>query len=875
MKARLPRAKIDMKEPRHSELYRAVLCIVPLVTALLAHATRPGDLDPSFDSKPTVNGIVYSIALLTKGQMVISGDFIGLNGAQCQGVAWLNADGSTDLRTTNSTRFNGNSVSVYTTAVQPDGKVLVSVSQQGASQNKVIDRLNLDGSVDSTFQSPSIPFGAEVHALAVQPDGKIIAGGRFTVVRLNPDGIQDTNFVAAIPPLFNGGQYVTNPVFSVLVQPDGKVLAGGFFQGFGRTNITRLNSDGSLDTTFQNGMRGPDALVTSLALQADGKILLGGLFTNVNGVLRHGIARLNSDGSVDTTFQNGMSGVSGNYGCSDYSEGGAPTELENLGVCSIVVQPDAKVLIAGNFTNVNGIARNGIARLNSNGSVDSSFLNGLSGIVGSFRGPLALKLQADGKILVGGAFTAVNGIGRNNIARLNSDGSLDMSFHNGRPEADGPTGWVRTMHLQPDGRALVAFKSFPGVLTGNAISRLNLDGSVDTSFQGAATEFGNSYKNRPWSINTGRTPGVVNSIALQPDGKVLVGGLFSDISHVVRNSIARLNTNGTLDTTFQNGMTGCISSNVIPYVSGTIYSVALQADAKVLVSCIFNYVNGSPCVNLARLNTNGSLDLTFSNVFSFAFDSHQYYPVWAIAVQPDGKILVGGDFKSVNNIPHSGYIVRLNSDGSLDSSFQHSDDIFATPVYGILLQPDGKILFGSGRLNPDGSLDSSNIPGMPFALQPDAKIFSANSRFYQDGVGDGGFAPPVLGDSVGYTGFPWGTAPTPVVQAGGNILFGGEFTTVNGELRPTLVRVYGGNAPLTLSILDISSNYVQFEINGERGQTVVVEASTNLVNWAPFSTNQFGEPSPPWVTWWSPNKFPIRDIDSANYPNRFYRARLQ
>jgi uncharacterized delta-60 repeat protein len=197
-------------------------------------------------------------------------------------------------------------------------------------------------------------------------------------------------------------------------QPDAKLVISGTFSevnGMIRAGLARLNTNGAPDVTFQNGMSGAPGIVDALALQLDGKIVLGGYFIMVNGIARVRLARLNPDGGTDTGFLNGMAGADGD-------------------VMSIVIQPDGKILIAGAFTMINTSRRSGIARLNSDGSVDNTFQNGMAGANSIVS---ALALQPDGKVVMAGSFTAVNGVARYYIARLNSDGSLDSAFHNGGP----------------------------------------------------------------------------------------------------------------------------------------------------------------------------------------------------------------------------------------------------------------------------------------------------------------------------------------------------------------------------------------------------------------------------------------------------------
>ncbi len=237
-----------------------------------------------------------------------------------------------------------------------------------------------------------------VHALALQIDGKILIGGSFTsyngttqnrIARLNADGSFD--------PTFTGG--ANSQVYTIALQPDGKILIGGGFFNYNltsRNSIARLNADGSLDLTFNPGT-GANSDVQTIALQTDGKILIGGSFTSYNGTTRNYIARLNADGTLDLTFNPGT-------GANDF-------------VQTIALQPDGKILMGGGFTSYNGTTQNYITRLNVDGTIDLTFNLG----TGANSAVLDIALQPDGNILIGGGFTAYNGIGRNRVARIMGD----------------------------------------------------------------------------------------------------------------------------------------------------------------------------------------------------------------------------------------------------------------------------------------------------------------------------------------------------------------------------------------------------------------------------------------------------------------------
>jgi len=578
--------------------------------SLTVSVPQGGDVDFSFDPGSSINGAVLAVAVQRDGKVLIGGDFTMVTGAVRGRIARLNPDGTTDHTFLNG--MSGASSTVTSVALQPDGKVLIGgwfTTVNGVSRNRIA-RLNVDGSLDTSFQEGMTGAAGEVRSVALQPDGKVLIGGTFTTVngvsrnrigRLNVDGSLDTSFL-------NGMTGATGEVNPVVLQPDGKVLIGGFFttvNGVSRNRIARLNADGGLDTSFQDAMSGANNPVYSLDLQPDGKVLIGGFFTMVNGVTRNRVARLNADGSLDTSFvpigyttiysvavqADGKVLIAGTLSSFPLvaiarlnDDGSLDTTFLNGmdgpdgSVASVTLQPDGKVLIAGGFTMVNGVSRSRIARLNADGSLDTSFLNGTNG----GASPTSVALQPGGQVLIGGYFTTVNGVSRNRIARLNADGSLDTSFLNGMTGASGQAGAnptiVYSVVLQPDGNVLIGghVTAVNGVRR-RCVARLNADGSLDTSFQDPAVDRHNALE--------------VYSVALQSDGKVLIGGYFVTVGGASRWGLARLNADGSLDTSF------------VPYGYNTIYSLAVQADGKVLIA---GTLSSLPLVGIARLNSDGT-----------------------------------------------------------------------------------------------------------------------------------------------------------------------------------------------------------------------------------------------------------------------------
>jgi uncharacterized delta-60 repeat protein len=365
-----------------------------------------------------------------------------------------------------------------------------------ASKHQVVAQGNLDSSFN-----PGTGAEDAVQTLAVQSDGKIIAAGLFYnvngttnslgIVRLDTNGIVDATF--------NPGTSVDYGINSVAIQSDGKIiLVGGFtqYQGASRNGITRINADGSLDTTFNPGT-GVNDQINWVALQPDGKAVIGGNLTPYNGTARNGIARINSNGTLDTTFNPGT-GV-------------------NFAVDSVNVLTNGQILIGGGFTTYNGVTRRGVARINSNGSLDTTFNPGTVSVDNLVRIAMALP---NGKVIIGGDFATFNNISRHGVAQLNADGTLDTAFNPGT----GANGSVMALAIQPNGKILIG-GSFTTVnsISLHEVARLLANGSIDTNFNPGTGANGN-----------------VQALALQTDGKVVLGGTFTTINGQSDVRLARL-----------------------------------------------------------------------------------------------------------------------------------------------------------------------------------------------------------------------------------------------------------------------------------------------------------------------------------------------
>jgi uncharacterized delta-60 repeat protein len=724
----------------------------------------------SFDLAGGPSGPVNVVRLdSTTGKFYLGGNFQTFDDTQVGYVARLNADGTLDTSFAPvGTGLNGG---VLDLAIQTDGKIVVTgefTSYSGTARG-AIARINTDGSLDTSFATGT-GFNTASRALALQTDGKIVVVGTFNIysgtprqyiARLNTDGTLDGTFVPT-------GTSFNSFVNRVLIQPNGKIITAGNFTSFNsvsRRYIARLETDGSLDTGFVSAGTGFENIILGIALQGDGKVVATGFFSNYNSVPRAFAARVNADGSLDNSFDLTGTGLSGPG-------------------TNVVVQADGTILIAGGFTSYNGISKAGLLRLNADGSLDPSFTSGFDGI------PSSMQLMASGEIVLVGSGTGA-AVGR--IARLQPDGSLAVGFATAQI---GFVGVIYSTVAQDDAKILVggSFGGFNGSVRAN-LARLNSDGSLDTSFALTGTGF-SSY---------------VQHLAILPNDKILVGGNFSTYNGVSVNGLARLNSDGSLDTGFAQVGTG---------VQAVLGGMAIQPDGKIIVGGTFNTYNGIPRLRIARLESNGSLDTSFTPGGGFSST------VNCLALQSDGKIVVGGSFGTFDSVSRP-YIARLNPDGSLDTSFVLQGSGLNSSVEDLAIQPDGKIVLAGGftfynvtpvdsvvRLNSDGSLDTSFSPtgtGLSHyarivKIQEDGKILVGGgftsydgtaqpfvTRLMADGTLDPGFAPSGTGINGGVRPLLARDVHALEVQADHKILVGGEFENYGTETISPLTRLtYSG-----------------------------------------------------------------------------------
>lgn len=319
-----------------------------------------------------------------------------------------------------------------------------------------------------------------------------------------------------------------------------------------------------------------------------------------------------------------------------------------------------------------------------NGDLDASFDPG----EGADFWVYAVALQPDGKILIGGGFTTVDGVRHNGLARLDSDGSLDANF---RPTVEGA---VFAVLLDSSNRILVGgdWWEVNGDSSFNGITRLTTSGVLDRTFSaGAGTDL------------------AVNTIAFDRDGNILLGGSFTEFDGTTRNGAARLDKGGLLDLSFDPG------DAIRPSWDTTVNAIVVLPSGHLLVGGAFDALGSPACTNIARLNPDGTRDASFAAATSST--------VLALGVQAASGPLIAGAFRSVNSTLRPG-IARLDANGSLDATFDAgtgTDNIVRT----LVIQPDGRVLIVGDFTSVDGTsrnriarlLCSTNVVTPPTIIQ--------------------------------------------------------------------------------------------------------------------------------------------------------------
>ena len=630
----------------------------------LARLNADGSVEEGFQA-PAIAGTVSALALQLDGKIVVVGALrTGTNPSLS--MVRLEADGTLDPGFNPApTSPSGQPVNPYARrciAIQNDGRILIGAEVNGGetfiTPLDIISRLLPDGRVDSSFQPDWLPdIGpSRVAALALQTNGQILIGGSFprdrelspgSIARLNGDagpaivsgpasqlivpGSPARLSVAATGPgplayqwqknarnlvgetntalAWTNAQAADTGDYAVLVSnPTGAVLSAP-----AHLTLPVPVVPGSLDTAFAEVLplaMGHD-LVGGFILQPDGNLMVTGYLLNNSRIWQ-----LNSQGGYIKT--------------AGFADGSFN---------ALALQPDGRILVSFLQSYHNG---NPIFRLNPDGTTDPGFsapgCGPFSSHCGLISAVCSMAVQSDGKVVLGGPFVAYDQTPLHGLARLNTNGSLDTNFHigagvltSGSVSKDPP---VTRLVLLPDDRILFT-GTFTKVdtLARTNMARLHADGSADDTFDAGPG-----------------ANGAIVALALDASQRILIGGEFTQVQGLPRNRLARLLPDGQVDTSFDPGAGA----------DQAVSCLAIQADGKVWIGGRFTNVNGSPCNHIAKLNPDGSRDTTFNPGTGAEGPAYQL-GVYTLALQPNGDLLIGGNFSSYNGVPRNG-LARLHGD---------------------------------------------------------------------------------------------------------------------------------------------------------------------------------------------------------------------
>lgn len=740
-----------------------------LAGALLLPATwlaaTAQSLDPSFTPGAFyAPARAYSALEQADGKRVLLGNFTRANGTAASHLVRYTAAGAVDAAFQQNL---GTTSQIYRATQLASGKLLLTgfadtpLVAGGLTRNGLL-RLNADGTADASFNpgtGPGSPSNANAYngidyALPL-PNGQFLVAGLFDQF----NGVASRNLVrlnadGSVDTSFNANLASGDEIEYVALLPSGKYLIGGFSYNSATTFplLTRLNTDGSADPSFNANLRAYDD-ANYFVVQPDGKLLVAGSLSPANAPNPTSLVRLLPDGSLDNTFTPPANLAN----TSIYSGYGQPLEL----------QPDGKILVLNNTSNQSTGLTTGLIRLNADGSLDSS-LQLSTGDNGNLN---SITRLASGGLLVAGDFTSFAGTLDRPVVQLTSTGATDLTF---APTLQIPA-TVNTLVQQADGKIIVGgdFSEFNGQPV-RRVARLTAAGGLDASFTSP-------------TLN-----GRVTSLALQPDGRLLL---------LTPNSVQRLLASGARDNSF--APPSLVRSN--------LSRLLLQPDGRILLGGSNASVNGTGLTTpLLRLLADGSRDASFAPVSSGA---GRFGNVFSLALQPDGRLLVGGTFYPTSNASTISTVARLESTGARDASFATTDFTVPASFSGftaLASQPDGKVLVGGfftavagtlrtglTRLNADGTPDTGFAA--PFTSGTVSTLLvQPNGRILAGGTLRGPGVPNNLArllpsgaidPSFGATAVPNSYVLSLLTQPDGNLLLAGGFTSIGGQASSGVARL--------------------------------------------------------------------------------------
>lgn len=554
------------------------------------------------------------------------------------------------------------------------------------------------GTPDLTFNpADNAVFGDQtganqtVNVVKLQSDGKILIGGEFTayngqgvnyIARLNADGSLDQSFTV--------GNGFNNWVSDMVILASGKIVVVGNFTSYNGTAANRvvmLNTDGTIATTFNIGS-GANGVLRSVEISQSGQLYLGGDFSDFNGSNVNDIVRVNVDGSVDNTFYAPFNFGSFLLGIKEQSNGG--------------------LIAYGIFDNYGGNSLNSVVRLQNNGTLDVSFNTGID----VSQSVSIVFEDASGQLYVGGNYTSIIGYPNlEKLVRYSAAGVIDPTFDlspnlSSNSAVKGVVAIGGELFLSGTGFSLQKRNLTGGIINNQGTGPTQLYGmdydgvnffvsGTNGVFKIALPNVDEDFFNVGNGIN-----GIGRKAKVLPNGKILVCGSIDTYNStpVGKNTVVRLMPDGTLDPTF------ALDMNPLGLYTNSIHDFVVQPDGKIITDAAMNI--GGTSRGIVRLFSDGNIDSSFlidpTINISLGFEyAHQFF------LQPDGKLVFAVTSGSGNNAINN--IYRVNSDGSLDASFNSWLTLSGTgrcrKIIGV---PDGRLYTGTDSgdmysLMPDGS----------------------------------------------------------------------------------------------------------------------------------------------------------------------------
>ncbi|MDE3066882.1 MAG: hypothetical protein KGJ60_04940 [Verrucomicrobiota bacterium] len=673
-------------------------------------------LDPAFPAGAGPDNVVVTLALQSDGRALIGGYFTNVSGVPQAYLARLDTNGAVDVTFAPKLDTRPSSIQLLPGG---GGFIFGEFTNVNGIFRPGLARLLENGALDTSFVPPAtINPSVGVEAMAAA-DGSVFVTGFFTnlsnlprihVARLLTDGSVDPAFQSPFTP--------AQTAFVRAVQANGQPFISGFFTnvaGVATTNLVRLNLDGSVDPSFQSSLS-PDEQVSRVLLLPDGGLLVStagpfGIWPPLPE--QQQLVRLNPDGSVDSTFN------------VTFPVGGF---LFPFGISAMALQADGKILLGGGFLDVNGAPRAKIARLEPDGTLDYCFDVSFSADLY----PLALAAESDGGVLVGGSFAGLQGQRHPNLLRLLpatncAPGVIQMAV---------PT--LTTREDEPE--VVVPVVRQGGADLGQTVQFSTRDGSarggVDFDPVSGTLHFAPGERSQSISIplfhdNTADGPETFQVILSQPGGGATLGDL-TNTTVVIKD--------------FPPGIAGSPDTNYVVRLDGPVQAILPLTDGRAIIAGAFSNVDGQFCPNLARLQPDGARDTNFARAVPLDGD------VESLALDAQGRLLVAGNFQHVDGVWQPG-LARFESDGSLDASFTPFNgwftNYYAPQMTAVAVLPDDNIVCGGSvpsgnyrtsallKFSPSGVLDETFTNQMAASAQVMALLPHSDGDFYALGAGLG------------------------------------------------------------------------------------------------------------------------------------------